>query len=256
MSSRSNDYGRDATIGIGTPQANPTVEAELRIVLPPTCGLVVNRLTSASSDPMQRLRDYIEGLDISLDDFDTLRPDAYGFACTGSSYLIDADEEARIIERIEKRLGYPIVTAVAAIRWHLTKLGVKRIALASPYPPGLSEAASAYWSGAGFDLVEVGRIDTGSGDTRSIYTLGSKDARQAVEAMAQLDVDAVLLSGTGMPSLKLIDDAAGCSPTLVSSNLCLANRLCDLVGLPVPAPSDWQKRLADALDTSREAPAR
>jgi maleate isomerase len=253
MSGRNNDYGRDAMIGIGTPQANPTVEAELRIVLPPACALVVNRLTSVSSDPLQRLRDYVERLEVSLDQFDTLRPDAYGFACTGSSYLIDADDEARIVERIEERLGYPVVTAAAAIRWHFAKLGIRRIALASPYPPGLSEAAYAYWSGAGFDLVGARRIDTGSGDTRSIYSLNSNDARQAVEAMAGLDVDAVLLSGTGMPSLRFIGEAADGGPHLVSSNLCLANRLCDLVGLPIPTPSDWRKRLADALGTTREA---
>ncbi len=255
MSGRCYDYGRDAMIGIGTPQANPTVEAELRIILPPACALIVNRLTSASNDPMQRLRDYIERLEVSLDQYDTLRPDAYGFGCTGSSYMIDTDAEARIVERIQKRLGYPVVTATAAIRWQFAELGIRRIALASPYPPALSEAASAYWSSAGFDLVEVRRIDTGSGDTRSIYTLGSEDARPAAEAMAGLNVDAVLLSGTGMPSLALIGDVGSNGPALFSSNLCLANRLCDLVGLPVPKPSDWRERLAEAREPTKGPPA-
>lgn len=254
MSGRRYDYGRAAMIGIGTPQANPTVEAELRLILPPGCALAVNRLTSRSDDPMQRLRDYLEGLEASLEHYDTLRPDAYGFGCTGSSYLIDADAEARIVGRIEERLGYPVVTATAAIRWQLAQLGAKRIALASPYPPALSEAARAYWEGAGFDLVEVRRIDTGSGDTRSIYTLGSEDARPAAEALSRLDLDAVLLSGTGMPSLSLIADAAESGPPLLSSNLCLANRLCDLVGLP--APTGWRSRLAEALEPTKGAPVR
>jgi len=256
MTERRYDYGRDAMIGIGTPQANPTVEAEMRIILPPACALVVNRLTSASNDPMQRLRDYIARLDTSVEDFDTLRPDAYGFGCTGSSYMIDSDAEARIVDRIQERLGYPVVTATAAIRWQFAQLGIKRIALASPYPPALSEAASAYWSGAGFDLAEVRRIDTGSGDTRSIYTLGSEDARPAAEAMSRLDVDAVLLSGTGMPSLALIDEAGSNGPAIFSSNFCLANRLSDLLGLPAPKPSDWRHRLAEAREPTKGNPAR
>lgn len=246
MTARRYDYGRDAMIAVGTPQANPTVEAEMRILLPPACALVVNRLTSISDDPMQRLRDYIERLETSLGDFDTLRPDAYGFGCTGSSYLIDKDAEARIVERIQERLGYPVITATAAIRWQFAKLGIKRIALASPYPPALSEAASTYWSAAGFDLVAVRRIETGSGDTRSIYALGSEDARPAAEAMSRLDVDAVLLSGTGMPSLALTGDVDRNGPAIFSSNLCLANRLCDLVDLPVPKPDNWRDRLVEA----------
>ena len=120
----------------------------------------------------------------------------------------------------------------------------------------MSEAASAYWSGAGFDLVEVRRINTGSADTRSIYTLGSEDARPAAEAMSGLDVDAVLLSGTGMPSLALIDDAGSNGPAIFSSNLCLANRLCDLVGLPVPITSEWRERLAEACEPTKGKPVR
>lgn len=240
------DYGRAGTLGIGTPQANPTVEAEMRILLPPPVAMAVVRLTSTSPNPLFRLRLYLEGLEETLAQYDTLRPGAFGFACTGSSYLVGAAREAEIVAGVESRFGYPVVTATAAITWQLRRLGARRIALASPYPAALSEAAEAYWRAAGFDFAEVRRIETGSGDTRSIYTLGSEDARPAAEALRQLDVDAVLLSGTGMPSLALIAGAAD-GPPVVSSNLCLALRLCDLVGVPAPDPADWRLRLAQTL---------
>lgn len=240
------DYGRAGTLGIGTPQANPTVEAEMRILLPPAVAMAVVRLTSTSQNPLFRLRLYLEGLEETLAQYDTLRPGAFGFACTGSSYLVGAAREAEIVARVESRCGYPVVTATAAITWQLRRLGARRIALASPYPAALSEAAEAYWRAAGFDLAEVRRIETGSGDTRGIYTLGSEDARPAAEALRQLDVDAVLLSGTGMPSLALIADAAD-GPPVISSNLCLALRLCDLIGAPAPDPADWRPRLAQTL---------
>jgi maleate isomerase len=243
------DYGRAGTLGIGTPQANPTVEAEMRILLPPTVATAIARLTSASQNPLFRLRLYLEGLEEALGQYDTLRPDAWGFACTGSSYLVGAAREAEIVAEVGDRFGYPIVTAAAAIAWQLRRLGAQRIALASPYPAALAEAAEAYWRAAGFDVAEVRRIETGSGDTRSIYTLGSEDARPAVETLRRSDVDVVLLSGTGMPSLALIAEAAD-GPPVTSSNLCLALRLCDLIGVPEPDPADWRPRLAQTLAPS------
>lgn len=237
------DYGRAGLLGIGTPQANPTVEAEMRILLPPAVGMAVVRLTSNADDPMFRLRIYLEGLEEALTQYDTLRPGAFGFACTGSSYIVGADREAEIVAEAERRFGFPIVTATAAITWQLERLGAKRIALASPYPPALVAKAEAYWHAAGFDIAEVRSIHTGSGDTRGIYTLGSEDARPAAHALRRSGVDAVLLSGTGMPSLALIADAAG-APPLISSNLCLALRLCDLIGADAPDIADWRPRLS------------
>lgn len=246
------DYGRAGLVGIGTPQANPTVEAEMRILLPPAVAMAVARLTSLSQDPLVRLRRYLEGLEEALAQYDKLRPDAFGFACTGSSYLVGAEREMEIVARAEDRFGYPVVTATAAIAWQLRRLGARRIALASPYPAALAAAAEAYWSAAGFELAEVRRIDTGSGDTRSIYTLGSEDARPAAEALRRTGVDAVLLSGTGMPSLALIAEAAD-GPPVISSNLCLALRLCNLVGAGELDVADWRPRLAQSL-ASPEGP--
>ncbi|RYG26620.1 MAG: hypothetical protein EON93_21310, partial [Burkholderiales bacterium] len=82
------DYGRAGRIGIGTPQANPTVETEFSILIPPRAALSVTRLTSAAPAPADRLRDYLLRLEDSLAAFDTLKMDAFGFACTASSYLV------------------------------------------------------------------------------------------------------------------------------------------------------------------------
>lgn len=246
------DYGRAGLVGIGTPQANPTVEVEMRILMPPAVAIAAVRLTSGAGDPLSRLRDYHDGLADTLGRYDTLRPGAFGFACTGSSYLVGAAREAAHAAVLADRFGYPIVTATAAIAWVLERLPARRIALASPYPAALADAAERYWRDAGFDVAEVRRIETGSGDTRSIYTLGSEDARPAAEALRQTDVDAVLLSGTGMPSLALIAEAgagAAGGVLVISSNLCLAHRLCDLIGAPAPDPADWRRRLAQTLST-------
>ena len=58
------------------------------------------------------------------------------------------------------------------------------------------------------------------------------------------------------PMMALINDVGSNGPAIFSSNLCLANRLCDLVDLPVPKISEWSERLAEAREPTKGNPAR
>lgn len=243
------DYGPAGLIGIGTPQANPTVETELRILMDPAVAIATMRLTSSAAEPLQRLRDYLDRLEDGLRQYDTLVPEAFGFACTGSSYLAGAERESRAVETLQAKVGYPIVTAAAAIAQVLDARGARRLAIVSPYPPRLAEAAEAYWSSLGYEVAALLRVETGSSDTRSIYRLGSRDAEAAVASLSA-EADAVLLSGTGLPSLPLLAEARR-GPTLLSSNLCLAERLCVAIGRQFD-PEAWHRRLAEAIATPGE----
>ena len=232
MPDGSYDYGRAGRIGIGTPQANPTVEAEVAILLPPTVSMAITRLTSVATLPADRLRDYLLRLEDYLAAYDSFRPDLFGFACTASSYLVDAAETQQVLADCERRFGYPIITAADAICWTLNRMGAKRIAIVSPYPEPLAEAAFDYWSGRGFHPVDAGQAGAlaPDADTRGIYDLGSGDALTALRSIDQSAVDAVLLTGTGMPSLPLIA-AAPINIPILSSNLCLVATICNGLGL-------------------------
>jgi maleate isomerase len=239
------DYGRDGMVGIGTPQANPTVEAEMAILLPPTVQRVTTRLTSAAVASEDRLRAYLDRLDHALEAFDKLRPDVFGFACTASSYLVTPQREKDVVAAAQARFGYPVVTAAAAIAWKLQALGARRIALVSPYPPALGQAARDYWSAKGFTPVAVGSAPIAGTDTRGIYALGTREARAALAGLGDISVDAILITGTGMPSLPLIADPPPGMPPIISSNLALAEALLACLDLPFP---DWRARCRAATE--------
>ena len=228
-------YAGLGRLGVGTPQANPTVEDEFAIMPPRGMSSNVVRLTSTAEDPLERLRRYIEDLDDTLGDFDVLKPAVFGFACTGSTYLVGHEREREIVAACEARRGYPVVTAAEAILWALDRLNARRIVVIAPYPPALKH-----------------RIETATADTRGIYDLAWG---QAAEALAGLDVkgaDAVLLSGTGMPSLPVVAAGHASGVPVISSNFCLAAKMMsrmgrdDLLddGLGVVG---WRDRLAEAL---------
>lgn len=207
------------TVAVLTPMANPTVEAELRRLLPADFAWVTGRLVSEAADSMARLTDYAETIAGALRQFDTLPLSAVAFACTGSSYLVGRARQ----NELAGMLAVPVLWAAAAIERRLAALGARRIAVVSPYPPALHRAGLAYWREGGLEVIHHARVETGSADTRAIYALGAGAARAAIGAAIAAGPDAVLLSGTGMPTLRLIDPAG--APPVISSNLCLADAL-------------------------------
>jgi maleate isomerase len=222
---RARDYGARGRFGLLTPQANPTVEPEFRRLMPAGTELYVARLTSRSEDPRERLVEYLERLPETLAQYDELRLDAVAFACTGASYLLGARREAEILAAAEATIGAPLESAAGAILRALDALGARRVVILSPYPDWLRDAAIAYWRDAGLEVIDTATVPIGRADTRGIYELQSADAAGVLAGLDAHDADAVLVSGTGMPSLGLLRSQRAQHPPVVSSNLCLAWRL-------------------------------
>lgn len=199
-----------------TPQENPTVEREMRALLPPGADYVTGRLVSAEPDATERLHAYAHEMPAMMAQFGKLRFDAVLFACTGSSYLISRGAEAAIAARV----AAPVIWATAAIRAEMARRGARRIAIISPYPSALHDAATAYWRVAGFEVAFDARVETGSADTRAIYTLTGDEAAGAIAAARAAAPDLILLSGTGMPTLAALRPDA--TIPVISSNYCLA----------------------------------
>jgi maleate isomerase len=244
------EYGRAGTLGIGVPQANTTVEAEFRVLVPAGVNLITARLQGSRTDSRQRLLDYFHTLDATIDTFDTAPLTAFGFACTGSSYLLGVEKDRTSFAELSKRRGYPVVPATEAILESFKHLGARRVALVSPYPAWLTEAAAAYYRDAGMEVVEVVQVEADTADTRNVYDVTSADAVATAGRLKRRDADAILLSGTGMPTLAAIGDLTRkFGKPVLSSTLCLAWSLSKHMGIAAAPPweqrSGWEARVKD-----------
>lgn len=228
------DFARSGRLGIGTPQANPTVEAEIRRLLPFEVDSVTLRLTSDSPDSVTRLKSYLINLPQHAKQFAGMKIDAFLFACTATSYLLAPEIQQKAIADAEAVLGAPVITAPDALVSELKALRAERIALVSPYPSAIMLAAVKWWTLQGFQVVQQGGVDIHSTDTVQIYQLQSADAWRSLSSMDIGKADAVVLSGTGMPSLPIIRKASQhFGVPVISSNLSLTRQGLKRLGLQV-----------------------
>lgn len=228
------EYGSSGRVGVVTPQSNPSVEPEIRLLLPSRVAMHVARCVSGG-EPRQRLEGYIENLGDTIGRFDNMALDVLGFACTGSAYTVGARREQALLLGLQERFGYPVVSASQAIDSALRHLGAQRIALACPYPDWLLAAARAYWESLGYDIGASLSLHPGMGDTRGIYAMDTQASRRSLlNFLTRTDAEVGLITGTGMPSLRALADAARNERRVViSSNLCLAWKCLQAAGIPV-----------------------
>jgi maleate isomerase len=216
------EYAPRGLVGVLTPQANTTVEPEFAILWPRGIASINARMMSAEASLEARLVDYFDHLDSALLQFHNAPLDVIALATTGPSYLVGIERERETVDRLEQKLGIPFLTSAHTMIQALQTLGAERIGLVSPYPAALTEASAVYWRANGFDVAAVAQISGDANAFHGIYSIPARGAREGLDIMARAKIDAVVMLGTGMPTLQPILEAKDIlqTPTL-SCMLCL-----------------------------------
>lgn len=215
-------YAPKGLLGVFTPQANTTVEPEMALMMQPGHAFLNARMTSSKGTITERLVDYMDQFPAQLSQFANAPLSAVAIACTGASYLIGKDREDGLLQEIEAQTGVPAMTGASASIDALRMLGAHRIGLLSPYNSALDSESASYWESRGFEVVAEASSYRETDAFHPIYSLDALAATKALETLEGKDIDAVLMLGTGMPTLDAIaaKPFVGKAPVL-SCMLCL-----------------------------------
>jgi maleate isomerase len=238
------EYAPRGLVGMLTPQANTTVEPEFNLLWPPGVAMINARLMSDKATISERLVDYFANFGASLRQFANAPVSVVAAACTGASYLAGREREASVVKDLAAQNGYPFITAALAVVDSLRVLKAGRIGLVSPYPDDLNRASIGYWQSHDLDVIEVANVFNAESAFHPIYSLAGWHATQALRSLERKPLDAIVMLGTGMPTLAPIASAIGwAGPPAMSCNLCLAWRAVEALDRQEPRASTLQSWL-------------
>jgi maleate isomerase len=197
--------GWRARIGFLVPPGNPTVEPEMIELAPPGVSVHFHRMTATGAAGIhagqeERNRSQIASLDEATRLMAMVFPQAIVLAHTASSYTLGEDAEAALVARLEAASGARFVTAFGGVVEALRFLGARRIAYATPYDETLTEQGRTHLIAQGFDVVGMARLE----GVHNIYEETPARAYAVGRQADRPEAEAVFLSGTGMPTLSII----------------------------------------------------
>ncbi|MCK0126907.1 hypothetical protein MWU76_21130 [Gelidibacter sp. F2691] len=230
--------GARARLGLIVLQTDQTIEHEFAGIFGAQDGVSIyaSRIPNAMDVTPETLRQMATDLPHTAGLLPTsFGFDVIGYACTSGATMIGEDRVDALIRGVhpEVKTTNPISACKAA----LSALGLKRIALVTPYPVDVTLQMQANLRVAGFETTAVATFD--QSDDFTVARISADSILKAVlQIGAQSDCDGVFVSCTSLRAMQVIAKAeAILDKPVISSNQVLAWHMMRLAGLSEAPPN-------------------
>jgi len=142
----------------------------------------------------------VDNIDASIDLLAMVAPDVIVIAHTATSYHLGRQREADLLVRLQNAAGCRVITAFGAVLQALQRLNVRRIALGTPYSPETTAQGKAHLEAQGIEVVNFANLE----GVKNIYDETAERAYKLARGVDRDDAGAVFLSGTGLPTLPVL----------------------------------------------------
>jgi maleate cis-trans isomerase len=148
------------------------------------------------------------------------------FGCTGASFIRTGIDEG-VIKNIEAATKTPTTTTSTAIKEALTHLGIKSVAIASPYPETMNELLAKFLRHYGFTVVSQRGLNV-----ECPAFLPPETAYQVAREANRQEADGIVISCTNFRSVEVIERLEKeLGKPVISSNTASMWKLLQLAGI-------------------------
>lgn len=197
--------GWRARIGFLVAPGNPTVEPEMQALCPPGASLHFTRLSAsgpAGTHAGQEARNLSQAASVpeAVKLLAMVSPAVIVLAHTATSYTLGQAREAALVAEMEALSGTRFITAFGSTLAALAALGCTRIAYGTPYSEATTLQGKQHLEAHGIMVVSHGTLP----NVRNIYEESEARAYALARSVDHPDAEAVFLSGTGMPTIGVL----------------------------------------------------
>ncbi|MFG1423508.1 maleate cis-trans isomerase family protein [Roseixanthobacter liquoris] len=230
--------GWRARIGFLVPPGNPTVEPEMTELAPKGVSVHFTRMDASGpagthTGQEERNLSQVASVPAASRLLAMLSPNVIVMAHTATSYTIGKAREAELVTQVERETGTRFVTAFGSALAAFAHLGIRRIGYATPYGEDVTLEGKAHFEAHGVEVPRYARLE----GVRNIYEETPERAYMAGRQAYVEGVDAVFLSGVGMPTLaalQQLENDIG-KPVLSAAGCMMWNAL-RIAGIHEPRP--------------------
>lgn len=226
-------------LGLIVLKSDETIEGDMRRLLPPDAHFMVSRVQSDAEVSCDTLASMEAHLSSAAALFPTgVTFDVVGYGCTSGTAQIGADTvAARICDSLDARA---VTQPLSSLLGACAHLGLRRLALLSPYVPAVSETLRAALLARGITTDVVGSFEVGV--EAAVVRIDPASLESAAMALMEgAEVDGLFLSCTNLRTLDVIENLeTRLGLPVLSSNQVLAWHMMQLAGLRAPTNAPGQ----------------
>jgi len=221
-------------VGLIIPSVNATIEPEFAWIAPPGISFHAARIMLRETTP-DGLREMNAGVEAAARLLASLSPGAVAYACTSGSFLEGRERMHAQVDAIAAIVGCPVVATSAALIDALNALGIRRLALATPYRDTINRTERSFLQDHGFDVVSMRGLGLSGSAIREVPP--EQVFRLACEADCE-HAEALFVSCTDLRALEVVEalEERLHKPVLTSNQVTLwallrvLNRTADIAG--------------------------
>ncbi|MBU8545400.1 MULTISPECIES: maleate cis-trans isomerase family protein [Roseomonadaceae] len=225
-------YGWRGKIGLIVPSTNTINEPEFWRLAPKGVTIHTARATLLGKMTEDSYIRMAEAVKQAADDLATAEVDVVAYGCTSGSFVCSLQD---IVADLHQRTGVPAIATSGSVVAALRALGVKRVAVATPYVDFVNEAERRFLADYGFEVTSLHGL--GMGETqeerRGIGRVPPEHLYRMARACDRPEAEAIFLSCTNVPTFDVIAQIeADLGKPVVTSNQSCFWACLRMLGLP------------------------